>query len=565
MNRFQKLKSILPYLPIPLIILAAILLISIANPPPVARVENWYGEPDLRGHDFENYVAHLRGYVEYAPNVLLSPAEFEAWANDPANETSFGWASQYTAATSRIRIYVEDGKWYTFSRYSIDYSHRIFVNGEWLLDIGNPGETSETDIPNTGRITFTAQGVDGVIEIVQQSSNHVHRSGGGHLWWFVGTGTMLSDWARAEQYQTAIILGSFMVLALLFLVLFFTHRRNYANLFFAIFCFVWFMRMGVVGGRIFTVIVPWLDWVCKFRIEYIAIPVSAALTLAIANIIFKNAMHEIVIKILYGISGAFVLLFLFLDTVVMRGWLDIAFGIYFAAIVWLIVCLTVRHWTNQKKLGQKIYSTEQIMFGVGLILFIVAAVIDFGYVTAFFYMPNFHMTGVAVLVFALCEAAAVFTATMKQQQQLEVENAALESLSRMKTEYMTNISHETKTPLTVISVHIQQARTLYAKSGNENKTISDSLQLAQKEIMRVARMTENALWLASMQNNSTEILPIDTEELLTNSAEAFRSLAEKRKNEFIIDVPEELPQIMGNTDHLIQVITNLLTNAIAHT
>ncbi|MCL2357256.1 MAG: HAMP domain-containing histidine kinase [Defluviitaleaceae bacterium] len=249
----------------------------------------------------------------------------------------------------------------------------------------------------------------------------------------------------------------------------------------------------------------------------------------------------------------------------MRDWLDIAFGIYFAAILWLIGCLTVRHWRNQKKSGQKVYSTEQIMFGVGLILFICAAVVDFGYVNAFFYIPYLHMTGVAVLVFALCEAAAVFTATMKQQQHLEAENAALESLSRMKTDYITNISHETKTPLTVISVHIQQARTLYAKSGNENKIICDSLQLAQKEIMRVARMTENALWLASMQSNITEMTLLDTEELLVNSAEAFRSFIEKRKNELFTYVPEELPQITGNTDRLIQVIANLITNANAHT
>jgi len=282
LGKIKKLKRFIPYLSIPLIILVAIALISIANRPPLQITESNYGEFDLRGYDFENYVILMSGVVEYIPNQLLTPDEFEAWASE--NETSFGWVGRYSFSTSRIRIYAEDGKWYTFSRYSVDYSHRIFVNDARLLEIGAPGETPETDIPDTGRITFTAQGVDGAIEIVQQSSNHVHRNGGAHLWWFAGTGTTLSDWARAEQYQTAIILGSFMILALLFLVLFFTHRRNYANLFFAVFCFVWFMRMGVVGGRLFTVIIPWLDWVWKFRIEYIAIPLSAILTLAIADI-----------------------------------------------------------------------------------------------------------------------------------------------------------------------------------------------------------------------------------------------------------------------------------------
>jgi len=580
----QKLKRITPYLSIPLIIIGAILLVSVASPPPLQYTISNYGEFDLRGYDTENYVIRMGGVVEYIPNKLLSPDEFSSWASQ--NETFFGGAGRYSFVTSRIRIYVEDGKWYTFSRYSIDYSHRLFVNGQWLLDIGRPGETSETDIPNTGRITFTAQGVDGVVEIVQQSSNHVHRTGGGHLWWFVGTGTMLSDWARAEQYQTNIILGSFMVLALLFLVLFFTHGRNYANLLFSIFCFAWFMRVGVTGGRVFTVIIPWLDWAQKFRIEYIAIPISAALTLAIVNIIFKNALHKRVLKFLYCVSAAFALLFLILDTVAMRGWLDILFVIYFAAILWLLGCLFIRHWRKQKNLGQKAYNIEQRMFAVGLFLFIGAAIVDFGYVSAFFHMPNFHMTGVAVLVFALCEAAAVFTSSMNRLEEakkneleaivkgqaLTAENAALDSLNRMKAQYLANMSHNIKTPLAAISVDIQRAARLVGNGAwiDENGALLDervmrSLLRAQDEIMHAARLTESALHMAAMQESRDKMNILDTAALFINNAEAYRSYVEKQGNVLKIDAKKNLPPIFGNADELMGVFTNLLTNANRHT
>jgi len=201
----QILKPLIPYLSIPLIIIGAILLVSIANPPPLQITVSNYGEFDLRGYDVENYVIRLGGVVEYIPNKLLTPDEFDAWVNE--NEASFGWVDHYSFSTSRVRIYVEDGKWYTFFRNSIDYSHRLYVNGQWLLDVGRPGETPETDIPNTGRITFTVQGVDGVIEIVQQSSNHVHHSGGSHLWLFVGTGTTVSDWARSDAVSDQYHLG----------------------------------------------------------------------------------------------------------------------------------------------------------------------------------------------------------------------------------------------------------------------------------------------------------------------------------------------------------------------
>ena len=66
-------KRIIPYLPILLIVFVAIVLVFIAIPPPVQIVRVWEGDPNLRGFDFENYVVHLGGHVEYAPSVLLSP------------------------------------------------------------------------------------------------------------------------------------------------------------------------------------------------------------------------------------------------------------------------------------------------------------------------------------------------------------------------------------------------------------------------------------------------------------------------------------------------------------
>jgi len=565
-QKTKKLKRITPYLPIPLIIIGAILLVSVASPPPHQHTISNYGEFDLREIDTENYVISMGGVVEYIPNKLLNPDEFSSWAS--RNEAFFGGVGGYSFVTSRIRIYVEDGKWYTFSRYSIDYSHRLFVNGQWLLDIGRPGETSETDIPNTGRITFTAQGVDGVIEIVQQSSNHVHRSGGGHLWWFVGTGTMLSDWARAEQYQTNIILGSFMVLALLFLVLFFTHGRNYANLLFSIFCFAWFMRMGVTGGRVFTVIVPWLTWVWKFRIEYLAIPISAMLTLAIVNIIFKDALHKWVLKILYYISAVFILLFLTLDTVAMRGWLDIAFVIYFAAILWLLGCLI--------KFGQKGYNTEQKMFAVGLFLFIVAAIVDFGYVSAFFHMPNFHMTGVAVLVFALCEAVAVFTSTMNQLEEakkneleaivkgqtLAAENAALDILFRSKSEFLEKVSHEMKTPLMVMGGYAQTTERHIDENAVSDKT-RFYLQTIFLESQRLSDLVTEMLKTSIAGGHKTD-MQTSVADIINKAAAMCQPILDMNKNRLAINIETNCPDVKANPDMIIQIFFNLVGNANRH-
>jgi signal transduction histidine kinase len=467
-----------------------------------------------------------------------------------------------------MRFYAQDGKWYTFSRNSIDYSHRIFVNGQWLLDNGRPGVTPLTDIPNTGRVTFTVQGVDGVIEIVQQSTNHVHRSGGGHSWWTVGTGTLLSDWVRAEQYQTSIMLGSFLILALLFFVLFLTHGKNIGVLFFAFFCLTWFLRMGVTGGRVFTVIFPGMSWFVKFRLEYIAIPLTAVFTLVIVNEIFKNTLPKWGLRFLYVVSAVFFVLFLVLDTVLMRDVLDILLIIYGIAIAGLLAFLYILYPIKQRKLGQPAYSPEQVIFLIGLTIFIFSAFADFGFVTdfiTFVYMPLFHLTGVTILVFALCEAVAVFIASTREKQDLVVDNAALESLSRMKSKYLADMSHETKTPLAAMALHIQQAEILYKDENGQNEIITESLRRAQEIIKRVASISDSARSLASMQENRERMKLINVVSLLKDSAEDYRAVLEKQGNSLFIHAQDKLPPILGNTGELVQVMTNLLTNAGEHT
>jgi len=577
LRKIKKLKNFIPYLPILLIIFVAGLLISIASPPPVTHVESWYGDPDLRGHDFENYVVHLRGFVEYAPNVLLSPVEFEAWINDSANEASFGWASRYTTATSRIRLYVEDGKWYTFTRYAAEFSRRIYVNGEWLLDIGRPGQTPETDIPNTGRITFTAQGVDGVIEIVQQSSNHVHRGGSAPLWWYVGTGTLLSDWARAEQYQTAIILGCFLMLALLFFVLFFTHGHNYANLLFSAFCLVWLVRMGVTGNRVFTVIFPQLSWFVKYRIEYIAIPLSAILTLAIVDNLFKGMLHKKVLYAIYGVSSCLGLLFTVLDTVVMSNLLNYMLYGYLVAAMWLSVCFVIFIW-KRRKTRMEILNPEQKMLALGLSLFVVAVLTDTGSLTRFFHMPPFHMAGVAVLVFALFEAVAVFTTTMKQieevkvrefnaeaqKQRLEAENAALEKLSQEKTKFLASVSHELRTPLTVISNNAQLARMhTEGRMPTDNDFIVDTMRLITSDVERMAVMVKQLQDASRIEEGHMgySFAPADITALIRDTMNTFCTELSKRNNNLILNLPNDTELLRCDHERIRQVLLNLATNA----
>jgi signal transduction histidine kinase len=144
---------------------------------------------------------------------------------------------------------------------------------------------------------------------------------------------------------------------------------------------------------------------------------------------------------------------------------------------------------------------------------------------------------------------------------IEIEKNA----SRFKSVFLSNMSHEIKTPLTVISGNVQHIGDVLEDLDFENAMVSRSIQKAQDEIMRLARLIENALRMTAMQERREKMQPIDAASLFTTNAEAYRSQIEKKGNKLNVKIDKNLPQILGNADQLIQVLTNLLINANKHT
>ena len=152
-----------------------------------------------------------------------------------------------------------------------------------------------------------------------------------------------------------------------------------------------------------------------------------------------------------------------------------------------------------------------------------------------------------------------------QQKKLDEQNHILESVSQAKTEFLSNTSHEMRTPLTVISVNIQTVADILEEMGenmNDGGAV-ELLQNAQREIMRLARMVGGTLTLAAMSEN-TDKKAVNFSTLLRSSAEMFSLHLQKRDNTLTLEIEEGL-NVFGNADLLSQVVANLLQNAAAHT
>ncbi len=153
----------------------------------------------------------------------------------------------------------------------------------------------------------------------------------------------------------------------------------------------------------------------------------------------------------------------------------------------------------------------------------------------------------------------------EQQKKLDEQNHILERASLAKTEFLSNTSHEMRTPLTVISVNIQTVAEILEDMGEAVKDgeATELLQNAQQEIMRLSRMVGGTLTLAAMSEN-TDKQALDFSTLLRSSVEMFSLHLQKRGNTLTAEIAEGL-NVFGNADLLAQVMANLLQNAAAYT
>ncbi|MGD8603289.1 MAG: HAMP domain-containing sensor histidine kinase [Anaerolineales bacterium] len=142
----------------------------------------------------------------------------------------------------------------------------------------------------------------------------------------------------------------------------------------------------------------------------------------------------------------------------------------------------------------------------------------------------------------------------------------LESAQRQQSFYrnfIQNVSHELKTPLTVIQGHA-------SKIGGEpadRESWTASVRIISEEAKRLTQLVDNLLTLARLESPSfaLDLAPINMGALLEESILQLYELAEERGIALSLNSPPGLPRLHADRVRLKQVVLNLLDNALKYT
>jgi len=132
----------------------------------------------------------------------------------------------------------------------------------------------------------------------------------------------------------------------------------------------------------------------------------------------------------------------------------------------------------------------------------------------------------------------------------------------MKSTFISIISHELKTPVSLIKGYADTLRREDARWDEE--TIREGLAIIGEESERLNRLIDNLLDASRLQAGALklEISSVKVEEIAEKMVESFRTQTSKHR--FELDFPKGLPPAMGDPERIRQVFSNLLSNAIKY-
>ena len=145
--------------------------------------------------------------------------------------------------------------------------------------------------------------------------------------------------------------------------------------------------------------------------------------------------------------------------------------------------------------------------------------------------------------------------------ELRAANERLKELDRLKDDFISTVSHELRTPLTSIRA---LSEILFDEPELDRVQRTKFLGIIIKESERLTRLISQVLDLAKIEAGSADWHPaeIDLKELIEEAATAVGPVMVEQSVALRLDLPGSVPPVTADRDRLMQVMLNLISNAV---
>ncbi len=138
----------------------------------------------------------------------------------------------------------------------------------------------------------------------------------------------------------------------------------------------------------------------------------------------------------------------------------------------------------------------------------------------------------------------------------------LKELDRAKTEFVTTISHDLRSPLTAVLSYVH----LTEQVGPLTQMQQEFLARVRQSVLSISNLLSDLLELSRIEAGlDLQRRPVDLEPVIAEVVEEFQPQADQKHQTLRASAAQQIPHVLGHPMRLRQVVANLIGNAIKYT
>jgi two-component system sensor histidine kinase ChiS len=550
-----------------LLILISLRLVWVFLHIPPPQPEAVQGQLNLRGLDLAaNRPLSLDGQWEFFPNKWINkevsetntapsdssyiavPGNWESSLSTP-NQSTYGFGSY------RLRILLDpvEDQIYSLRITSILSASELFIDGRSLARSGQPADNANEyrayNAPYTASFTSSSDEIDIVIHV---ANFHNPYSGGIQGSIKFGTQAIVSKETNVSiDMQLAVCLFLLMHAAYTCILYFFGVRQR-ALLYFSMVIVCAIMSILIVDDKI---ILAWLPinyewelrlnnwsylWVAVFLLQY-------AKHLIAPDVEMRFIKWYVWLSVVYSVG----ILFASVNTLLMLDPLNIGM-----VIVPFLIVPTIAWRAVIRGEPDTIYLFLGTVGFMNNMLWSIAKATEA--------MWNYGYYPVDIVVSFVVFASYWFRSYFRSSARTAALALELQKADKLKDHFLVNTSHELRNPLHGI---LTIAQTMLDNEDKDRTGNKENMKLLLSVGKRMSFLLNDLLDLSLLKENRIRLqiaaIPIQT--ITTGAIDMIRFMADGKPIRIIHDIPVSFPLVAADENRLIQILFNLLHNAVKFT
>lgn len=529
-------------------------VLDVAEQPSVSE-----GVLDLRGWELSSYKTfRLDGEWTLYPDELfvdgtadekqymLVPQDWRG--NFPTEEQR---EKSFIYGTYRLQILLDDNEQEFGIRINqIENAAAVYANGKLITKIGNPSTNLAEYIPKHLPSTVVLPVENGQIDLIIQVANHTETGGIVKTIRF-GTMDAIDKRVLLSIGLQLLVIVVFLIHGMYTLILYFMGKQFKGLLYYSLVMIFGVVTVVTVDDKLLFVLFD-ISYQWSVKITMLAYVIAISLSVPLNNYLFPNYLPEKIDKIFRKFFYIVIVLILFLPA----QWVLAVIGSLSIMMVATTAISSYIFWKAFRDKQDVFYLFVGILIlGVNIIWSIMLSV----FTTEFIHYPF-------DLIFSMFAFSAFwFRGFFRAKEEAENLALKLQAEDKQKDTFLINTSHELRNPLHGI-INLTQTM-LEDKKEPLPVEQKNRLELQLYISRHLSLLIEDLLDITRLKENTIQLHPqtISLSSVVTGVVDMMRLSIEEKEISLKVTIDDALPPLWGDEKRLVQILFNLMHNAVKFT